>query len=654
MKSSYIWLCLRFPYLSFESLGLSAIAQQNTIIVSKKLVYSVSRDLIYKGIKAGDDGLKVQLSFGVKSLERDAIKEQALLEDIGHIIYQFSPHYTQHLSDSLLIEVSSCLKLFGGLEELINAIEKALENAYEKDYLSYQIGLAKHSHAAWLSSYSESSRSSKDQLEGFLLDNNVSALRSIPLLIISNIKRFEPAVESTLKMGFNTVSDLLKQEYFSISKRVGNDFCEYVFSLDDSFLPSKRPSAKKVLRHTVLPDEKFNEKIEFEYPAITIDQLKQGFKPLLTLLSEFLTSYQQQATILIWTLHSIKKESHHEVIHIQPLTHDWNFAYELTLLHFESRNLEFEIDCLELNPDGLSPIEKGLDNAGSFSFSFSGGGSDDNNDTNSTASVVHLPSIAKSCECKDKGQMVSTLLRAKLGPKRISQIAHQKTYVPEKSIFVFNVDGTNTLKKSARKTINADFKEKKAVKKKNNRAAQKTSFNKNKSAYPIIFSYENAIKPLNARPLWLFDPPHMLRLSNQRFYYKIHGHSYELKLLSAAERITYHWLGELIWRDYYVGCKVMRFSGLSNTNTIDAISSKKASFKHKSIPEKKSGPLRQSDASVLAQKNKTRQLYTKDTNTHKEKLLNGEKTDKGVDIYAQRYWIYKDLNNGQWYVHGLF
>ena len=651
MKKNHVWLCLRFPYLSFESLGLSVNKQQSTIIVDNGLIHCLSKNLIQHGIAVGDDALKTRLMYDIESFDRDLDKEESFIEDIAHILYEFSPHYSTHLHDSVLVELSSSLKLFNGLETLLEKIEAALANAFGDNYLCYQIGIADQSHAAWLSSFSEHSYLTSDQLQSFSEDGNRHSVHQTPLHIVGKVKAFEVIVGKLQNMGFSTIGDLLKQQYFSITKRFGKVFANYIYSLDGRF---EHNDKKSYSRETVIPDQLFQESVDFEQPAIKVDQLKKAFQTLLTSLAAFLVKSQQEASMLVWTLHSIKDENHKEIVHIKPFTGNWRFAYELTLLHFEQRNLAFEVDRLELIPDAVCPLIEVAGQSSSMVFSFDD--EPDDQPAKNTNAEVFFPDIDLAANNKESGSLVSTKIRAKLGADTIRQVGHQATYVPEQSLFMFIVEGTDTLKKrkpatknkTKKNTASSYFDDLLGIS-----AQPEPSFvvklpekvrRQRKERFPLIFSSEGHRFISRTRPLWLFNPPHVLALSRQRFYYKSPAGNCEIKVLSHAERITYHWSGKLIWRDYYIAGKMLyKTSQKTKCDDVDPDQPLEQAG-HDTKPESQQDLMHdmQPDSTLIAIDDPGQGPFPN--------AIDGPRTG----VYAERYWIYRDLNNNQWFVHGLF
>src|SRR5690606_23994744 len=138
---SRLWLALRLSDLPLTALSLTALAltameledavTKPIAVIEKKRVIFANAPAEQAGVQLDMDATTAQLISGCSLRERDKTKEQAALHQLSEQLYQFSPYidryYSNELAQSgLLLEISSCLKLFGGLKTLSEKIVEFL------------------------------------------------------------------------------------------------------------------------------------------------------------------------------------------------------------------------------------------------------------------------------------------------------------------------------------------------------------------------------------------------------------------------------------------------------------------------------------------------------------------------------------------------
>src|SRR5690554_378106 len=144
---SRLWLALRLSDLPLTALSLTAPAStalastalefedavtKPIAVIEKKRVIFANAPAEQAGVQLDMDATTAQLISGCSLRERDKAKEQAALHQLAEQLYQFSPYVDRYCSNELaqsglLLEISSCLKLFGGLKTLSEKIVEFLK-----------------------------------------------------------------------------------------------------------------------------------------------------------------------------------------------------------------------------------------------------------------------------------------------------------------------------------------------------------------------------------------------------------------------------------------------------------------------------------------------------------------------------------------------
>ena len=120
-----LWLCLTFPLLPVE-----VFCRQETsavVVISRQRVCSMNRPAQDIGIMPNSSmSTAYTISDHVVCFERNESKELKSLKHLAQWSYQFTPSVSLEPPNSLLLNISGCLKLFGGLGNLKNTIQRQL------------------------------------------------------------------------------------------------------------------------------------------------------------------------------------------------------------------------------------------------------------------------------------------------------------------------------------------------------------------------------------------------------------------------------------------------------------------------------------------------------------------------------------------------
>ena len=352
-----LWWALRLPDLPAHALGLAIHAPELQVIAEQRQVVWISSATEAAGVHLGMDATTAQMLSGCVVHERNPMKEQQLLAELAEVMYQFSPFIELYTSDSyaseygpqtgLLLEISSCLLLFGGVQSLGQKITHCIAS----HNISLAMGAGHSKAAAWLLSF-----------VNYPLDGErVEFIQRLSLLPIGLLHDFPRQVDALDKTGFVTLADIIRQiEAQSISsfkKRFDHDFVDYLcelFGIDQDFQQSSL--FEKPVTY-FQPGEFFAEEIQFDYPLHQHEQLQVPMETLLQKLAEYLRKRQLQTQHIEWVLSDIYHN--HNALQVyadSPQTH-WRLLFDLSLIQLENRDLPFEVDRLSLNCRTTLPLQ---------------------------------------------------------------------------------------------------------------------------------------------------------------------------------------------------------------------------------------------------------------------------------------------------------
>ncbi len=127
--SEPLWLCAHFPELALEVLGLdlSLALASSTISRGQIRLHKVSIPARQTGIEPGMTPAAAKaLCPALIIADRDPLAENLALQQLAEAALNFSPRVNLLQPESLLLEISTCLSLFGGAENLQEKLTAAL------------------------------------------------------------------------------------------------------------------------------------------------------------------------------------------------------------------------------------------------------------------------------------------------------------------------------------------------------------------------------------------------------------------------------------------------------------------------------------------------------------------------------------------------
>ena len=336
-----LWLVLRFPNLALESLGHQAQDPSSIIVEHQHRVYGASDGALTAGIQLGMKASATLALTETTVLERQVTSEDQAMERLAAWAYRYTPYIQRYTDDCLILEVSRCLRLFGGIETFCQTLLASLNNHPHQ----YSIGLAHSRQGAWLLSY----ETADCEMEKISSESSPQAFMTrIGKLSLDHLQNF-PRIRDDLKsIGFNTFSDLSPFPSAELSKRFGEAFAAWITGLNGQ-------QVETLPLHQ--PEETFTASVGFNYPVNDVKLLEIPAEHLLQEFVEYLVEHQQEAQQIDWYFYSSQGQVHTISIGTERIHNQWQLLLDLTRIRLEQLQLYFEVERLELRCAQTSPVQ---------------------------------------------------------------------------------------------------------------------------------------------------------------------------------------------------------------------------------------------------------------------------------------------------------
>ena len=486
-----LWLCIHCPKLALEALfpGLNtqaiAIAAQHRIVCCNQAasVAGISEGMSLATARALCPDLQVAT--------RNPEQEHQTLLNLIYSCYQFTPALNQYNEASLLLEIRGSLKLFQGLNKLIQNIKQEVE----AQQISCTMGLADTAKSAYLLArhsdnkvseamttaikcFEDSSGKLSDQIHFHTL------LYSIP---VTKLDCSELIIKKLTRSGFKSLGELLVLPMAELGKRYGKDFVLYLQQINGE-LPDPQ-------RNIVFP-ETFDHYIECSDAISSVDHLLWAMQKMLRRLSDYLRARQMYCGGFIWSLY---QQQHYSSINTsnnasqEKVTIElyltqarWDMAYflNLTRIKLEALTLTAPTSAIRLKACDLRPAHY--------------------------LSTDLLPPDIQYSPQRSNGIFTALIdtLAVRLGENSLYQVTNHHRHIPEQAsqlAGLLDIDAT------------------------------------------CVESNETKTSASGLRPTWLLRQPSPIQNCQTSLYYQ--G---DLKLLQGPERIEGDWWSTAVSRDYYI------------------------------------------------------------------------------------------------------
>ena len=125
-----LWLCLRFAEMPLELFTRTlSLEERKTpiVLLDRQRICRMNAAAKAINLQMGNNmDTAHTISSHVVSFDRDEDKETRTLAQLAQWAYQYTPNVAIDAPDSLLLDISGCLKLFKGLTELKTQISRGL------------------------------------------------------------------------------------------------------------------------------------------------------------------------------------------------------------------------------------------------------------------------------------------------------------------------------------------------------------------------------------------------------------------------------------------------------------------------------------------------------------------------------------------------
>jgi protein ImuB len=356
-RKAQLWVAVRLPALPFNALGLLAehVCASSRAVAEQQRVMCINSLASDEGVSYGMDVTTAQLISGCELQLRDRKLEQELLAKLSADLYVFTPYIEIYQCENpyyvgLLLEVSTCLNLFGGIQILCAKMSAHLHLCG----VQHHLGLAHSAMGAWLLSFPTHLITGTETTALF-----IERLKLLPIQLLHDHLRVVEALEKT---GFNTLADIALQiegkSISSFKKRFGQKFADAIcaiFGIEQNFQQNSLfDTPPKVYQ----PIEFFSDRLQLEYPVAQTYLLQFAIESLLQKLADFNRKRQLQCQQINWRLLDIYGNSKELIVNCDNPQSHWQLFYDLTLIQLECEQLTFEVDTLELICRHLMPLQQ--------------------------------------------------------------------------------------------------------------------------------------------------------------------------------------------------------------------------------------------------------------------------------------------------------
>ncbi len=330
------------------------------VVLERNRVSHLNAQAQQCGVRVGMDGTTASVLSNCQALVRNPALESQILTQLAEALYAYTPYIRLHTTDSvpgMVLELSRCLKLFGGFEPLRVAIIRCVQ----KEGLDFAEGVAHTAEGAWLLSWEAGSQPTASEADATVCDREqfMTRLQEVPL---SRLTAHTRAVEALHKTGFVSLGDVAKQVQqdgiSSIKRRYGTAFAQMfcdIFAMDQRWgqLPLTVPAVA-----SFTPKAQFIAEVDLEYPAAQVAALMPALEQLLQRLGHYLRKRQLQCQSLCWHLLDIYGNVDTVSVHSDQAQTQTDLLLTLTRIRLEHYTLPFEVDSLELHCPNPMPLQK--------------------------------------------------------------------------------------------------------------------------------------------------------------------------------------------------------------------------------------------------------------------------------------------------------
>ncbi len=210
-----VWIGVYLPHLSREVFrpNWSTDSEGGLVVLDHERVITCDKTASDAGIRAGmRKGGVLTLAPDTLIFDRDELREQHAVSEVATALMQFTPQVALAAEQTVLVDVSASLRLFGGIRSILREIRDAI-GAFG---YTLQTSVSPTGQAAWLMArYQGVNRLSVRSLE--------RQLARLPALLVPEARRFGDWFEG---LGCSTVADLMRLPRAGLKKRCGTSLLD--------------------------------------------------------------------------------------------------------------------------------------------------------------------------------------------------------------------------------------------------------------------------------------------------------------------------------------------------------------------------------------------------------------------------------------------
>lgn len=263
------WICLHFPQLPVEVFTRHQVAKPVVVTIRQRVV-AMNHQSQGIGIRIGSSmNTAYTISEDVVSFEREEDKELEKLTHLAQWAYQFTPNVSIKPPHSLLLDVSGCLKLFKGIDNLKKLIREGL------DSLGFEVVVGVNGTPLAALLFAEAGLP-----EAPVRSKIAQSLAPVPVHYL----RVEENIKDTLhQMGISHCKQLFELPIDGLNRRFGVFFTDYL-----QRLTGQKPDPQQYIDST----PRFRSDITFLSDVTNLESLAFPLKRLLGELQAFLIKRQ--------------------------------------------------------------------------------------------------------------------------------------------------------------------------------------------------------------------------------------------------------------------------------------------------------------------------------------------------------------------------
>jgi len=333
-KATEVWLCLRFTQLALNSAGYLHDEKQVAAITYQQQIWQCTEPARQLAITPGMTvNHALMLCPDIHLQERAPQKEASKLLKLSHWAYRFTSLVSAYNEHAILLEIGKSIKLFKGLEHLLNLINNDLSSFG----VNADSGLADTPKASYLLSFTQ---------------QDSAPLSTKKALLDTAIEHLDIDHETISKLhdcGFQILADLAPIPNHELGVRFGDDFLRYLKQLKGDLADPQIGTS---------PPETFQASADFSEPIRNVSWIQQQLDRLLNDLNQFITLRQLVCRSFIWRFYHENNQLLETVsIGLSSSQNTLTTFRELTDLKLASLALKWEFSSIELTSTQLIPIQ---------------------------------------------------------------------------------------------------------------------------------------------------------------------------------------------------------------------------------------------------------------------------------------------------------